>query len=40
MHGCKGFSAVEDLNEMREEIVQLAKVVGFSQVCLVDVFDV
>jgi 5,10-methenyltetrahydromethanopterin hydrogenase len=40
VHGCKGFSAVEDLHEMREKIVQLAKIVGFNKVCLVDVFDV
>lgn len=40
MRDCKGLSAIEDLNQMREKKnVQLADVVGFSEVCLDDVFD-
>jgi hypothetical protein len=39
VHDCKGFSAVVDLNQMREKTVQLADVVGFNEVCLDDVLD-
>jgi len=39
VHDCKGFSAVVDLNQMREKKnIQLADVLGFSEVCLDDVF--
>ena len=39
VHDCKGLSAAEDLNQMREKTVQLADVVGFNEICLDDVLD-